>query len=46
MVRGDDPEEQIRLEKISSAVAASNGSKAAADEWLVKIEREDHTPSP
>ncbi len=27
MVRGDDPEEQIRLEKISSAVAASNGSK-------------------
>lgn len=40
LARGDDPAEQIKLEKIAAAVAASNSFKAVADEWLAKVERE------
>ncbi|MFO1259453.1 MAG: tyrosine-type recombinase/integrase [Sphingomonadaceae bacterium] len=40
LARGGDPAEQIKLEKIAAAVAASNSFKAVADEWLVKVERE------
>lgn len=40
LARGDDPAEQIKLEKIAAEVAASNSFKAVADEWLVKVERE------
>lgn len=40
LARGDDPAEQIKLEKIAAEVATSNSFKAVADEWLVKVERE------
>ena len=40
LARGNDPAEQIKLEKIAAAVAASNSFKAVADEWLVKVECE------
>lgn len=40
LARGYDPAEQIKLEKVAAAVAASNSFKAVADEWLVKVERE------
>ncbi|HEU4959617.1 MAG TPA: integrase arm-type DNA-binding domain-containing protein [Sphingomonas sp.] len=40
LARGDDPGEQIKLERIAATVAASNSFKAVADEWLVKVERE------
>ncbi|SFG42045.1 protein of unknown function [Novosphingobium sp. CF614] len=40
LARGDDPGEQIKLEKVAAAVSASNSFKAVADEWLVKVERE------
>ncbi|MBN8849793.1 MULTISPECIES: integrase arm-type DNA-binding domain-containing protein [unclassified Sphingomonas] len=40
LARGCDPAEQIKLERIAAAVAASNSFKAVADEWLVKVERE------
>lgn len=40
LARGDDPGEQIKLEKVAAVVAASNSFKAVADEWLVKVERE------
>jgi integrase len=40
LARGCDPAEQIKLEKVAAAVAASNSFKAVADEWLVKVERE------
>jgi hypothetical protein len=40
LARSNDPAEQIKLEKIAAAVAASNSFKAVADEWLVKVERE------
>ncbi|ODU27241.1 integrase arm-type DNA-binding domain-containing protein [Sphingopyxis sp. SCN 67-31] len=40
LARGNDPAEQLKLERIAAAVAASNSFKAVADEWLVKVERE------
>jgi integrase len=40
LARGDDPGEQIKLERIAATVAASNSFKAVADEWLLKVERE------
>jgi integrase len=40
MARGDDPGEQIKLDRIAATVAASNSFKAVADEWLLKVERE------
>jgi integrase len=40
LARGCDPAEQIKLERIAAAVAASNSFKAVADEWLVKVECE------
>src|SRR3546814_1948908 len=40
LARGDDPAEQIKLEKIAAAVAASNSFQAVAAEWLVKVGRE------
>jgi len=40
LARGDDPGEQIKLERIAATVAASNSFKAVADEWLTKAERE------
>jgi integrase len=40
LAKGNDPAEQIKLEKIAAAVAASNSFKAVADEWLVKVECE------
>jgi integrase len=43
LARGDDPGEQIRLERIAATVAASNSFKAVAAEWLTKAEREGHS---
>jgi len=40
LARGDDPGEQIKLQRIAATVAASNSFKAVADEWLAKAERE------
>ena len=40
LARGNDPAEQIKLDKLAATVAASNSFKAVADEWLVKVERE------
>lgn len=40
LARGDDPAEQIKLERIAATVAASNSFKAVADEWLTKAEKE------
>lgn len=40
LARGDDPGEQIKLERIAATVAASNSFKAVADEWLLKVEHE------
>jgi integrase len=40
LARGDDPGEQVKLDRIAATVAASNSFKAVADEWLVKVERE------
>lgn len=39
LARGDDPAEQIKLERIAATVAASNSFKAVADEWLTKAEK-------
>lgn len=43
LARGEDPGERIKLDRIAATVAASNSFKAVADEWLVKIEREDRS---
>jgi hypothetical protein len=40
LARGDDPGEQIKLERIAATVAASNSFKAVADGWLTKAEKE------
>lgn len=40
LARGDDPAEQIKLERIAATVAASNSFQAVGDEWLAKAERE------
>jgi hypothetical protein len=40
LASGCDPAEQIKLERIAAAVAASNSFKAVADEWLAKVECE------
>jgi len=40
LARGDDPAEQIKLDRIAATVAASNSFKAVADEWLTKAEKE------
>jgi len=40
LARGDDPGEQIKLQRIAASVAASNSFRAVADEWLAKAERE------
>lgn len=40
LAKGDDPAEQIKLERIAATVAASNSFKAVADEWLIKVETE------
>lgn len=45
LARGDDPGEQIKLERIAASVAAANSFKAVADEWLVKVEREGRAPA-
>ncbi|WP_176595382.1 integrase arm-type DNA-binding domain-containing protein [Sphingobium sp. 15-1] len=43
LARGEDPGERIKLDRIAATVAASNSFKAVADEWLVKVEREDRS---
>lgn len=43
LARGEDPAEQIKLDRVAATVAASNSFKAVADEWLVKVEREDRS---
>ncbi len=43
LARGEDPAERIKLDRIAATVAASNSFKAVADEWLVKVEREDRS---
>ena len=40
LARGDDPAERMKLDRIAATVAASNGFKAVADEWLLKVEKE------
>lgn len=40
LARGDDPAEQLKLERIAATVAASNSFKTVADEWLTKAEKE------
>lgn len=44
LARGDDPAETIKLERLSASIAAANSFKAVADEWLIKMEREGHSP--
>ena len=39
LAKGNDSAEQIKLEKIAAAIAASNSFKGIVDEWLVKVER-------
>lgn len=43
LARGEDPAERIKLDRLAATVAASNSFKAVADEWLVKVEREDRS---
>lgn len=43
LARGEDPAERIKLDRIAATVAASNSFKAVADEWLIKVEREDRS---
>lgn len=43
LARGEDPAERIKLDRVAATVAASNSFKAVADEWLVKVEREDRS---
>jgi integrase len=40
LARGEDPAEQLKLQKIAAGVAASNSFAAVADEWLNKVEAE------
>lgn len=40
LARGDDPGEQLKLQRIAATVTACNSFKAVADEWLIKVERE------
>ena len=44
LVRGVDPGEQSKLDKISASVAASNTFRAVAEEWVAKIEQEGLSP--
>lgn len=37
LAKGNDPDEKIKLDRITATVAASNSFKAVADEWLVPI---------
>lgn len=43
LARGEDPGERIKLDRIATPVAASNSFKAVADEWLIKVERENRS---
>jgi len=43
LARGEDPGERIKLDRIAATVAASNSFKAVADEWLLKVERENRS---
>jgi integrase len=43
LARGEDPGERIKLDRIAATVAASNSFKAVADEWLIKVERENRS---
>jgi len=43
LARGEDPAERIKLDRIAATVAASNSFKAVAEEWLIKVEREDRS---
>lgn len=43
LARGEDPGERIKLDRIATTVAASNSFKAVADEWLIKVERENRS---
>ena len=43
LARGEDPAERIKLDRLAATMAASNSFKAVADEWLVKVEREDRS---
>ena len=43
LARGEDPSERIKLDRIAATVAASNSFKAVADEWLIKVERENRS---
>lgn len=43
LARGDDPAERMKLDRIAATVAASNSFEAVADEWLLKVEKEDRS---
>lgn len=43
LARGEDPGEQIKLDRIAATVAAANSFQAIAEEWLAKAEREDRS---
>ena len=40
IARGDDPAEQIKLERIAASVASASSFEAVAAEWLTKVEKE------
>lgn len=40
LARGDDPAEQIKLDRIAATVASSSSFMVVADEWLIKAEKE------
>jgi len=40
IARGDDPAEQIKLERIAASVASASSFEAVAAEWLAKVEKE------
>lgn len=43
LARGEDPREQIKLDRIAATVAAANSFQAITEEWLAKAERENRS---
>jgi integrase len=44
LVKGIDPAEQAKLDKVAASVAVANNFQAVAEEWVAKVEREGLSP--
>jgi hypothetical protein len=45
LARGIDPSDQMKLDKISASVAATNTFKAVVEEWYVKAAKKELAPA-